>query len=272
MKDVLIGAIMGVEELLGDGADRLRALGLNACQVKCWDDALYTAENARILREKTQGIALTSLWAGWPGPKAWNFTEGPETLGLVPEAYREERVASLKKGLAFADVLDIQDVVTHIGFIPENPSSEAYKGFIACMQELIAFCRAHDMHFGFETGQETPITLLRTIQDLGDEGDLWINLDPANLLMYGKANPVDAVGIYGRYIRSVHVKDGCYPTDGASLGVETPIGEGMVHFEKLIPALKAQGFEGPYIIEREISGPEQMRDIALAREKILSLL
>ena len=272
MKKILIGAIMSVSELLSGGAEQLRALGLNACQVKCWDDALYTTENVRLIREKTEGIALTSLWAGWPGPKVWDFMEGPQTLGLVPKVYRQQRLESLKRGMAFADALDIQDVVTHVGFIPENPGSEAYQDFIAWMQPLVEYFRSHDMHFGFETGQETPVTLLRTIQDLGGTPDLWINLDPANLLMYGKANPVDAVGIYGQYIRSVHVKDGCYPTQGDALGEEKPIGEGMVHFEKLISALKAQGYMGPYIIEREISGEEQIRDIARARDQLLALL
>ena len=75
----------------------------------------------------------------------------------------------------------------------------------------------------FETGQETPITLLRTIQDIGLD-NLGINLDPANLLMYGR-QPQDAVDMYGDYIRGVHVKDGLYPTDGHRLGSETPVGK-----------------------------------------------
>lgn len=77
------------------------------------------------------------------------------------------------------------------------------------------------MYFNFETGQETPITLLLTIQDIGLD-NLGINLDPANLLMYGKGNPQDAVYMYGDYIRGVHIKDELYPTDGRRLGKETP--------------------------------------------------
>ena len=121
------------------------------------------------------------------------------------------------------------------------------------------------MQFWFETGQETPITLLRTIEDVGT-GNMGINLDPANLLMYGKANPVDALDVFGKYVTGVHAKDGEYPTNGRDLGVEMPLGEGRVNFQVLIPKLKALGYTGALTIEREISGPQQNEDIRRAME------
>lgn len=271
MKQALLGAIVPLADLLEDGADTLRRYDLNCCQVNCWDDALMTRDNAERLLEKTQGIALVGLWAGWPGPKAWNFTEGPATLGLVPRDWRQRRLEALYKAAEFATWMGVTDVVTHIGFIPENPSTTEYLDFIACLRPLVQDYRAKGLCFGFETGQETPITLLRTIQDLGGEG-LCINLDPANLLMYGKANPVDAVSIYGPYIHSVHVKDGLYPTNGQELGQEMPVGEGRVNFPALLPALYQYGFEGSYVIEREITGPQQGPDILKARDLIRSIL
>lgn len=91
--------------------------------------------------------------------------------------------------------------------------------------------------------------------------NLGVNLDPANLLMYGKANPIDALDILGPYVRGVHAKDGEYPTDPGKLGVEKPLGEGRVNFPVLIPKLKSFGFSGALTIEREISGAQQIVDI-----------
>ena len=121
----------------------------------------------------------------------------------------------------------------------------------------------------FETGQETPVVLLRVIGDIGTP-NLGINLDPANLILYGKANPVDSLDVFGKYIRNLHIKDGLYPTDGRNLGQETPVGSGKVDFPTLFSRLKDEfGYDGELIIEREIQeGEEQNRDIRDAVEKL----
>jgi L-ribulose-5-phosphate 3-epimerase len=134
---------------------------------------------------------------------------------------------------------------------------------VEALKTVAQTCLGLGVQFWFETGQETPITLLRTIEDIGTE-NLGINLDPANLLMYGKANPVDALDVFGQWVRGVHAKDGEYPTDGRDLGHEKPMGEGRVNFPALVPKLKACGYRGHLTIEREISGPKQIEDIQRA--------
>ncbi|MGI6201408.1 MAG: sugar phosphate isomerase/epimerase family protein, partial [Christensenellales bacterium] len=180
-------------------------------------------------------------------------------------AYRARRMEALVKAADFARLAGITDVMTHVGFIPENPATSAYTELLAAVTWVAKAFQERGIRFNFETGQETPITLMRTIWDMGLP-NVGVNLDPANLLLYGKANPVDAVSIYGKAIHGVHVKDGRYPTDGRHLGREMPVGEGDVHFDRLIPALQDQGFAGPYIIEREIEGDQQRRDIVQARQ------
>ncbi len=145
---------------------------------------------------------------------------------------------------------------------------------MAAIRDVASYCQSNGQGFWFETGQETPVVLLRTISDVGLP-NLGINFDPANLLMYGKANPVDALDIIGRYVRGVHAKDGEYPTDGRNLGVEKPLGEGRVNFPLLLAKLKALGYDGALTIEREISGPQQVADIKRAKlllEEILASL
>ena len=180
----------------------VKEMGMESCQLVCWDRSLFTDENAdKILAAKGKyGIDITAFWCGWPGPKIWNFYGGQETLGLVPVAYRFERMQTLFEGSDFAAKLNVPDLVTHVGFIPENPYDGNYSGIVHAVKSVADYCAENNQVFLFETGQETPITLLRIIQDIGST-NLGINLDPANLILYGKANPVDALEVFGKYVR-----------------------------------------------------------------------
>ena len=272
MNKLSIGIIVSLAEILEKGFNDVISLGLTACQLNCWDDSYFTQENAeKVLMLSDGKIQITSLWVGWPGPAEWNFIDGPQTLGLVPTAFRFRRLECLKKGAQFASWLGIKDIVTHVGFIPENPSTTEYRELLIAVSEIGKYCKELHIYFNFETGQETPITLLRTIQDTG-LSNLGINLDPGNLLMYGKGNPIDAVDIYRSYVRGVHIKDGDYPTDPRFLGEEKSIGEGSVDFLQLISKLIEYGFCGGLIIEREISGPQQIEDILKAKKIIENIL
>ena len=157
------------------------------------------------------------------------------------------------------------------GFMPENADEPNYNGVICALRYIASTLRSRGQYFLFETGQETPVVLLRAIEDIGT-GNVGVNLDTANLILYGKANPVDALDVFGRYVRNTHCKDGFYPTDGKHLGREVAIGEGKVDFAGVVKGLKALGYDGPWIIEREISGEQQKKDILRARDYLASLL
>ncbi|MFH0796456.1 MAG: sugar phosphate isomerase/epimerase family protein [Candidatus Omnitrophota bacterium] len=255
------------------GLEKVKNLGLETCQLAGWDPGLYTEENARLVKETTKklGVEITLLWAGWPGPAIWNFVEGPITLGLVPPEYRAMRIDALKKGSDFAKMIGVVNVATHAGFIPESPNDPLYPGLVVALRDVASHCENNGQNFCFETGQETPVTLLRVFTDIG-LSNLGINLDPANLLLYGKANPVDALDVIGKFVRGVHAKDGEYPTDGYNLGKEKPLGEGRVDFPRLVPKLKGFGYRGALTIEREISGEQQIKDILKARDFLTPLL
>lgn len=237
-------------------------LGFKVCQLSSWDMTQCTKENAeRVVKDsKESGVRVCAVWAGVPGPAKWNFTEGPVTLGLVPEQYRQERIAALKSWADFATWIGAPAIITHCGFIPENMTDPEYPIVVDAIREVAEYCNEKGIGFWFETGQETPIVLLRTIQRIGTP-NLGINLDPANLILYGKGNPIDALDTIGAYVSNIHVKDGLYPTDGEQLGEEVRPGLGKVDFPNFIKKLQEIGFTGEYIIEREISGPEQTADI-----------
>jgi len=264
---VKLGVLVFLNDKVDQEIKKVRDLGLDTCQLCCWDKTHFTEELAGKAKSaaKEYNVEITALWCGWEGPAAWNFYGGPITLGLVPPAYRFSRIKTLCKGSDFAKMLGVKDVITHLGFIPENPNDPDYAGLLQAVIYVAQYCKSKGQHFLFETGQETPVTLKRLIEDSGMD-NLGINLDPANLLLYGKANPVDALDIFGEYVRGVHAKDGEYPTNGRDLGVEKPLGEGRVNFELLVPKLKKLGYKGALTIEREISGEQQIRDILKGKE------
>lgn len=252
----------------------LDEIGIHSTQVVCWNrKVINDPKRAREVVDASEEykIHMTAFWCGWEGPRVWNFYEGQDTLGLIPEAYRFQRTQMLLEGSDFAKELGVTDLATHVGFMPENPHDPNYFGVLASVQQVVDRCRDNGQYFLFETGQETPTTLLRAIQDL--KGDnIGINLDPANLVLYGKANPVDALDTIGRYVRGIHGKDGLYPTDGHDLGQEVPLGEGKVNYPVFVRKLKEIGYSGDITIEREISGPEQRKDILKGIEVLTRLL
>lgn len=250
---------------LSDGGDcfqKVSDFGVDVCQLVSWDPSQATPETAdRVARfSRAAGVTISAVWAGLPPPQVWNFKEGPVTLGIVPEAYREERVKVLRRWADFASRAGVPAIVTHCGFIPENMTDPAYPGVVDTIADVAAYCKRLGIGFWLETGQETPLVLLRTIERVGLD-NVGINLDPANLIMYGKGNPVDALDVFGPYVRNVHVKDGKYPTNGDELGPEVQVGHGKVDFPALLGRLRELGFRGELIIEREIWGEEQARDI-----------
>lgn len=204
----------------------VRAMGMESCQLVCWERKIINDEKAAeaiLAAAEKHGITISAFWCGWGGRKVWDFYDGQLTLGLVPADYRAERVRMLLEGSDFAKKLGVIDFVTHVGYMPENPYDPNYQGTLNACKEVAERCKKNGQVFLFETGQETPVTLKRAMQDIEKsvgKGCVGVNLDPANLLMYGKANPVDALDVFGEYVRGVHGKDGKYPTDGHFLGEE----------------------------------------------------
>jgi len=273
MSDKLkIGVLVSLTQNINEEVKKVREFGLDSCQICCWNPAMYTDEMAEAIKTalKQYDVEISSLWTGYTGPAVWNFIDGPNTLGLVPPEYREQRVKDLIAGAEFAAKINAPSTSTHAGFIPESPKDPLYAGTIAALTQIASRCKELGLDFCFETGQETPVTLLRAMTDIGT-GNCGVNLDPANLLMYGKANPVDALDTFGTWVKGVHAKDGDVPTDPMNLGPELPLGEGKVNFPVFVKKLKACGYKDALTIEREISGPKQIEDIKKAIELLAPL-
>ncbi len=253
-----------INSLINEGKcfNHVKEFGLKVCQLVSWDRTLATEKIAKTVIEESRksGVRVCAIWAGVPGPAQWNFKSGPTTLGLVPPEYRTMRIDALKKWADFAKLIGTKAIIKHCGFIPENMTDPEFEPVVQAIKEIAEYCKSKGLEFWFETGQETPVTLLRTIERIGT-GNLGINLDPANLILYGKGNPIDSLDVFGKYVKNIHIKDGLYPTDGDHLGREVKVGDGKVNFPVFLKRLKEIGFTGELIIEREISGDQQIKDI-----------
>jgi sugar phosphate isomerase/epimerase len=222
------------------------------------------------LLDKYQVIATTAEVV-YPQPLKWNFVEGPATIGLVPPTYRKARLDALKQCSDFAKTLGIGRVQTHCGFIPEDPKDALYEPTVEAIREITLHCAANGQSFLMETGQETPTTMLRMLKDVNNPA-LGVGLDTANLILYGKANPVDALKVLGPHVQAMHAKDGKWPTDPDKLGQEVQIGKGEVDFPKVLSMLRAVGYKGAVTIERETSGPQQIEDVKAEKQYLENIL
>ncbi len=227
----------------------------------------FTAALAAQYRELLTKYQLTAtaVEVVGPGLLEWNFTQGPSTVGLVPPKTRAARIDALRQVSDFAKQVGIPQVQTHCGFIPEDPADPLYPQAVEAIREVARHCHDNGQAFLMETGQETPITMLRAIRDVAMP-NLGVGLDTANLVLYGKANPVEAVDILGPYVRNVHAKDGLWPKDPDKLGEEVIIGKGVVDFRTVFTKLHRLGYNGAVSIERETSGAQQVADVL--QEKI----
>lgn len=262
---ITIGVIQYDHSDIDKSFKELHELGFGSCQLnyKNTVDKAF-ADKVKAASKKHQ-IKVTTL-VGVPGHCVWNFRQGPATIGLVPKEGREEKLETYKKMIDFCVMADIPAMHSHFGFIPEDPSSEQYKDFIRVMKGLANYAKERNIMIYFETGQETPTTLIRAIHDIGT-GNVFINCDLANLIMYGKANALDAVKMFGSLIKEFHAKDGKYPTDPYELGAEVNIPEGEVNFPAVIAELKKQNYHGSLTIECELNGSQ--RDYIIKTRKYL---
>lgn len=253
----------------------LRNNGFDTCQLIAWEPAVWKEENAVVLKELLEKyqITVSAFWCGWEGPKVWDFYDGQITLGLVPMEYRQMRIQNLCDGADFAHKLGITDVVTHMGFIPENPNDPNFNTFCVAVRTVAEHLQNNGQYLLFETGQETPVTMLRCFEKVGTD-NLGVNLDTANLILYGRSNPVDALDVFGKYVRNIHAKDGCYPTNGHDLGRETRLGEGKVDFRALFVKLRELGYDSDVTIERELAedSQEQLKGILDSREYLQTII
>ena len=231
-------------------------------------------EKADVIRASADahGIEISAQFCGFTDTwMRWDIYYDYRIAGINCPAYRESRMSYIMSAIPFMKRLGVTDMIIHAGFVPNDPFSPEYSDMLACVRILGDKLRAEGMNLLFETGAESPVTLLRLIVDSGLV-NLFINFDTGNLILYGYGNPVDAVYTFGKYVRNMHAKDGLPPTDPRRLGREVEIGTGHVDFDRVFKMLHEVGYDRYVTIEREISGGDQGASIAKAMDYLKGIV
>jgi sugar phosphate isomerase/epimerase len=268
-----IGLMLGsVAESPKEKFEMLGQLGVHSCQILLHQSMLQNGLEKK-LAEFTlkQGIEITTIFCGFDGESYQDLPTIQTTIGLVPESLRKSRVAEMKEIAKVAHRLGVPAIALHIGCLPSDRKSANYRDIVQSTQEVVDFVASLGMKLTLETGQETANHLKEFIQDVG-RPNLAVNFDPANMLIYGNDKPLPALDVLAPHLFNVHAKDGVWPKQSAQLGEEVPIGKGQVNFPEFIRKLKSIGYRGPIIIEREISGPQQLADMRESIKFLKSLI
>ena len=207
------------------------------------------------------GIAVVTAFAAFQGESYASIPECAATVGYVPRetrAAREERTYLISD---FAKALGgIPGLASHIGCVPHDAGDPDYIAVRDLVRRLCDRCAANGQTFALETGQEPADVLRQFILDV-DRPNLKVNFDPANMILYGSGEPLEALEVVKDWLVTVHCKDGTWPPAPGEWGKEMPLGQGDVGMDRYVAKLKEIGYVGPLTIEREILGEEQRADI-----------
>ncbi|REJ76499.1 MAG: sugar phosphate isomerase/epimerase [Planctomycetota bacterium] len=252
-----IGVFTSIDAGLGVHLDVAQELGVPSVQIHAPHQQTRTEQAAQEFLEKCSaaGITVTAVFGGFEGESYADIATTARTVGLVPEETRDARVQEMKEISDFTKLLGCDTVALHIGFVPEDRSSASYTGLIDCTRDLLDHVQANGQRLNLETGQESADHLLEFISDV-ERDNLFINFDPANMILYGTGDPIEALKKVGHLVRSVHCKDAKWAPEGergTSWGSEVALGEGDVGMETYLRTLKDLGYDGPLTIEREIA-------------------
>ncbi|MFO0426072.1 MAG: sugar phosphate isomerase/epimerase family protein [Planctomyces sp.] len=279
-----IGVFASLDAGLGVHLEVVKQLGIPSIQLHAPHEKSRTAASATAFLGKCSdaGITITAVFGGFEGESYADIATTSRTVGLVPEATRKARVKEMKEISDFTRLLGCDTVALHIGFVPEDHKSADYQNLIQTTRDLLDHVAGNGQKLHLETGQESADHLLHFIHDV-ERNNLFINFDPANMILYGTGEPIEALRKVGRYVASVHCKDAKWApvgVRGTAWGQEVALGDGDVGMENYLRTLQEIDYTGPLTIEREIpQDPERQKaDIGHAvrlletlRKKILGV-
>ncbi len=262
-----IGVFASIDAGLGVNLDVAHELGVPTVQLHAPKKETRTPQHAEqfLARLEKLGIRITVVFGGFEGESYADIPTTAQTVGLVPPETRAERTQEMKEIADFAKLLGVDAVGLHLGFITHDTADPLYQQVVDVTRDVCDHCKANGQRFHLETGQESADGLLQFLADV-DRENLFVNFDPANMILYGSGEPIEALRKVGRYVRSVHCKDGKWAEKpGQEWGAEVPLGEGDVGMENFLRTLDEIGYDGPLTIEREIPQEPQRQKEEIGR-------
>ncbi|HZL33731.1 MAG TPA: sugar phosphate isomerase/epimerase family protein [Tepidisphaeraceae bacterium] len=250
----------GMEELVA----KTKELGLADIQLALGE--LVQLDDKRKYHElghlRAGGLHLTGGMMAFAGEDYSTIERIRQTGGFVPDDQWPLRKRLCIEAAKLARELNCSTITTHVGFVPLR-ADPRYAIILARVRELAQAFAGQGIELLMETGQEPAAELLHFLTDIAAP-NVHVNFDPANMILYGAGDPIDAIRTLGSHIRHVHVKDGTPSANpGVEWGAEVPFGAGAVGPQRFLDALRQIHYAGPLAIERE-AGNQRMADVRAA--------
>jgi L-ribulose-5-phosphate 3-epimerase len=246
--------------------DRVRATGLSAIQL-----ALDPVRTGVMPLEEVQpalqnaGIAVLSGMMAMVGEDYSTLESIRHTGGVALDGRWPQNRANARDNARIARALGIRLVTFHAGFLPHDVHDPRRRVLLDRVREIAATFREQGVAVALESGQESADTLLLALDTLG--GDVGVNFDPANMILYGMGDPVGALRQLAQLVVQVHIKDAVPPGTPGTWGSEVPVGTGSVDWAAFFAVLAGHGTPPALVIERE-AGTDRIADIRTARQVI----
>ncbi len=266
-----LGAFASLDAGLGLQLDLVGELGVPTIHLHAPHQGGRSDESIAGYQAKLRdhNLKVSVLFAGFDGESYESIPIVKQSVGLAPKETRDERVVEFKEIADFAHKLSAPDISytgkiipvgMHLGFIEEDPNHPEFSALVEVTQELCDYCAQNNQAIHLETGQESADGLV-TFLEAVNRPNLFVNFDPANMILYGSGDPMLALRKLGPYLQSVHCKDAIGSDQpGITWGKETPLGEGEVDFNEMLLILDELLYHGPLTIEREIpEDPERQK-------------
>ena len=270
-----LGVFTSIDAGLGVHLEVARDLQIPSIQLHTPHGAGRTPEAAEQFLKKldSYGIELTCVFGGFEGESYADIPTVEKTIGLVPVSTRSARLQEMKEISDFTRLLGCNTIGLHLGVVPHDTQSREYSEIIEVTRQLCDHALYNEQNVHLETGQESAEALVQFIGDM-KRPNLFINFDPANMILYGMGEPIPALKQVGAFVRSVHCKDATWSDQpGVTWGAEVPLGKGQVDMRAFLMTLKEIGYYGPLTIEREIpqDRERQKSEIQYATELLSQL-
>ncbi len=214
---------------------------------------------------RRQGWTISATMIDFPSEDYSTLESIQATGGVVPDGPWEANRALALGAIGVTKDLGATFLSLHLGFIDHAQPALVRK--LTDRTRLLADAAAKaGIALLLETGQESAADLRHFLETMNHPA-LTINFDPANMILYGKGTPVEAVRTLAPWIRHVHAKDATRTKTPGTWGAEVPWGDGEVDPPAFLAALKAVGYAGALAIERE-AGDDRAGDIRKAAERL----
>lgn len=246
---------------------KVQSLGLTQVQLALAPlrDGRWKTSELRNATDKAK-LSIVSGMLAMQGEDYSTLESIKTTGGVRPDKHWKQNLANARAEAAIARELGLALVTFHAGFLPESRSDPERTKMIERLRLVADVFAEAGIQLGLETGQETADTLLEVLERL-DRRNVGVNFDPANMILYGKGEPVAALRRLGRHARQVHVKDARASTKKGRWGSEVVVGTGEVDWKAFLGVVRALPQQLDLVIERE-AGDTRLEDIRAARQLV----